>query len=80
MDRQGFVRQRCRVARRTVVRVAGLSDQPGQGRRVPELEGSDEVREVIVQSWRVIYRVTEADVVIVAVVHSARLLRSALPL
>ena len=64
------------VSQRIVLRVRSLPDQPGQGRRVPEHEGTDELREVIVQSWRIIYRVTEAEVVILAVVHSARLLRN----
>lgn len=68
------------VAHRMLHRVRSLSDQPGQGRHVPEHEGTDELREVIVQSWRIIYRVTEAEVVIVAVVHSARLLRNVSPL
>ena len=65
---------------RIVARLASLPDQPRQGRRVPEYEGSDEVREVIVQSWRLIYRITDTEVSIVAVVHSARLLRNAPPL
>ena len=67
------------VARRIVARVAGLSDQPGQGRRVPEIEGDETLREVIVQSWRIIYRVSDAEVVVVAVVHSARLLGDVAP-
>ena len=66
------------VSKRIVARAATLADQPGQGRRVPEQEG--DLREVIVQSWRVIYRVTDAEVVIAAVVHSARLLRNVPPL
>jgi plasmid stabilization system protein ParE len=66
------------VANRIVARAATLADQPGQGRRVPEHDG--EFRKVIVQSWRVIYRVTDATVVIVAIVHTARLLRNVAPL
>jgi plasmid stabilization system protein ParE len=65
---------------RMVARLASLADQPGQGRHVPEYQGDLSLREVIVQSWRIIYRVTEAEVVIVAVVHSARLLRNVPPL
>ena len=57
-----------------------LPDQPGQGRRVPEHEGGDELREVFVQSWRLIYRVTDDRILIVAVVHGARLLRNLPPM
>jgi plasmid stabilization system protein ParE len=67
------------VARRLVARTAGLSDQPGQGRRVPQLDGRDETRELIVHSWRIIYRASDAEVLILAVVHSARLLRNVPP-
>ena len=65
---------------RIVARLASLPDQPGQGRRVPEHEGADELREVIVQSWRIIYRITKAEVTVLAVIHSARLLRNVPPL
>ena len=61
-------------------RLVSLPEQPRQGRRVPEYEGEDEMRELIVQSWRVIYRITETEVVIVAVVHGARLLRNVPPI
>ena len=63
------------VARRFFARVESLPDQPGQGRRVPEYEGADDLREVFVQRWRIIYRSSEHEVEIVAVVHTARLLR-----
>jgi toxin ParE1/3/4 len=68
------------VARRFFGRVASLADQPGQGRRVPEYDGADEVREVLVHRWRVIYRVGPEEVMIVAIVHGARLLKNARPL
>ena len=68
------------AADRIVTRLDSLPDQPGQGRRVPECEGPDELREVIVQSWRIIYRISNAEVTIVAVIHSARLLRNVAPL
>ena len=50
---------------RIVARLDSLPDQPGQGRRVREMAGG--YREVIVQSW--------PEILIVAVVHSARSLR-----
>lgn len=68
------------VGQRIVARVRSLPDQPGQGRRVPEHDGDDELREVPVHRWRVIYRVTPDAVVIVAIVHGARLLKNVAPL
>lgn len=62
---------------RIVARLESLADQPGQGRRVPEFGA---FREVIVQSWRIIYSVSDTEVLILAVVHSARLLRNVPPL
>jgi hypothetical protein len=35
---------------------------------------------LIVQSWRIIYRTSDAEVLILAVVHSARLFRNVPPL
>lgn len=64
---------------RILARVEFLPDQPGQGRRVPEYEGGDDVREVFVHGWRIIYRTTDDAVRIVTVVHGARLLRSIPP-
>ncbi len=68
------------VSRRLVARTVGLSDQPGQGRRVADLDPADETREVIVQSWRIIYRASDGEVQILAVVHSARLLGNLPPI
>jgi plasmid stabilization system protein ParE len=67
------------VARRSFARVASLPEQPGQGRRVPEYEDPDDLREVFVHRWRVIYRSTEDGVEIVAIVHTARLLKHVPP-
>jgi plasmid stabilization system protein ParE len=68
------------VAKRFFARVASLPDQPGQGRRVPEYEGEDELREVLVHRWRLIYRTTDRTIEIIAVVHGARLLKNTPPL
>lgn len=62
---------------RIFARLESLPEQPGQGRHVSELDGA--FRELIVQSWRVVYLVSDAEVLIVAVVHSARLLRNVSP-
>ncbi len=58
-----------------VLRVAeNLGQFPLFGRVVPELGRSD-IREVIVQSYRVIYRVLPDEIEIIAVHHGARRLR-----
>ena len=64
------------VVKRIFGRMASVPDQPGQGRRVPEYDGPREYREVFVHSWRIIYRVDAESLVVVAVVHGARLLKN----
>ena len=61
-----------KVVSRFEVRARGLPDMPGQGRRVPEYEGPEEIREVFVHRWRMIYRVRGEAVAIVTLVHGAR--------
>jgi toxin ParE1/3/4 len=68
-DSQAYARA---VHDRFFARVESLTDQPGQGRRVPEYEGSDTLREVFVHSWRLMYRFDDRTVSIVAIVHGAR--------
>lgn len=46
---------------------------PNAGRIVPELD-DDEIREHFVYSYRIIYRIQNNEVLIVAVVHGRRLL------
>ena len=50
-----------------------LEDFPNAGRVVPELD-DEAIRERFVYSYRLIYRIQEHDVLIVAVVHGRRLL------
>ena len=50
-----------------------LKDLPSAGRIVPEL-GDEAIREHFVYSYRLIYRIQNQDVLIVAVVHGRRLL------
>ena len=64
----GFVR-RVREAARS------LTDLPLRGRVVPEFE-RPQVREIPVQKYRLIYRVTDDYVDILALVHGARDLRA----
>jgi len=62
------------LAARVLRAVEHLEVFPRVGHVVPEL-GHDDMREVIVQSYRVIYRVLPNRVQILAVRHGARLLK-----
>ncbi|QIT54876.1 type II toxin-antitoxin system RelE/ParE family toxin [Aquisalimonas sp. 2447] len=55
--------------------VAALDHNPFRGRVVPEFEDSS-YRETFVFSYRVIYRVDPAAVVVIAIVHGKRLLEN----
>lgn len=68
------------VARQVFARAEALPDQPGQGRRVPEYEGDQQLREVFVHRWRLIYAVQPDLIRMVAVIHGARLIENAIPL
>ena len=48
-----------------------LADFPRSGRRVPEFN-RDDLREILIQSYRIIYRVTGGSVEVIAVRHAAR--------
>ncbi len=62
-------------AERTLDRITRRGDQIGQfphsGRVVPEY-GREAVREVIERPYRIIYRLTETRVEVLAVLHGAR--------
>lgn len=64
-----------------IERILSAVDQlaafPRMGRRVPEID-EDGIRELIVDRYRVIYRVRNEAVELAAVVHGARDLRAAL--
>jgi len=49
-----------------------LQDHPRIGRRVPEADQRDDIRELIVQSYRIIYWVTEENIHILTVIHGSR--------
>lgn len=59
---------------RLILAVERLATMPHYGRMVPEAGYQDSIREVIFQSYRVIYRVLEQQqlVQIVTIVHGAR--------
>jgi addiction module RelE/StbE family toxin len=50
-----------------------LATFPLSGRMVPEAQ-LEEIREIIFQSYRIIYRIRETEVEILTVIHGARLL------
>ena len=51
-----------------------LAQFPNSGRKVPEFN-DENVRELIVYSYRIIYRLMENEVVIAAVIHGKRILQ-----
>jgi toxin ParE1/3/4 len=59
------------VVRRIIASTRNLAEFPLSGRKVPEFD-DDEIREVLVQSYRVIYRVRAGALVVAAVVHGRR--------
>jgi len=64
-----------RWAEGAVEAVRRLTDFPRSGRIVPEL-GREDVREVIYGRYRVVYRVSEDEVLILTIRHGSRLLDS----
>ncbi len=65
------------VVSRVLSLAAGLGGLPHIGRRVPEW-GDEAIRERVACSYRLIYRVSEDDVLIIALIHGARLLKDEL--
>lgn len=65
------------MIQRIVKSVEYLADFPRMGRQVPEFD-NDQIREVIVRPYRVIYRVESDRITIAAIVHGARLLDRAI--
>lgn len=61
------------VVTKMVRSTAALADFPFSGRIVPELNQAD-CRELFIYSYRVIYRVRDDAVLIVAIIHGKRLL------
>jgi len=59
------------VVDRLTARSQQISEFPHSGRRVPEYEAED-VREVIEEAYRIIYRVNAERVEVLAVIHDAQ--------
>lgn len=49
-----------------------LEDHPRMGRRVPEADDRDDVRELIVQGYRIIYLLQTEQLQILTVLHGSR--------
>ena len=64
------------LGRRIFAVAKRLSTFPLSGRTVPEIE-SDDIREIIVANYRVMYRVLPEEVEVMAVVHGRRLFSQA---
>ncbi|WP_028316393.1 type II toxin-antitoxin system RelE/ParE family toxin [Desulfatibacillum aliphaticivorans] len=64
-------------AKKTVDRITRrsqqIADQPFSGRKVPEYE-SDDIRELIENPYRLIYRIKPDQIDVLAVIHGVRLL------
>lgn len=57
---------------RLIEAVGVLQDHPKIGRRAPEAEDREDVRELIFQSYRVIYLLETEQVYILTVIHGSR--------
>ncbi len=74
----GYIAQDSEAYARSVVRtilqkVRILPDFPRIGRVVPEFE-DDTIREIFAFSYRIIYKITEDEIITAAVVHGRRIL------
>lgn len=49
-----------------------LEDFPRMGRKVPEADNRDDVRELIVQGYRIIYLLQTEQLLILTVIHGSR--------
>lgn len=61
-----------------VAQVEKLSEFPRSGRVVPEY-GREDLREIIFESYRIVYRLRGEVIEVAAVIHGARQLPEALP-
>jgi addiction module RelE/StbE family toxin len=59
------------VMRKIISAVRRLETFPMMGRRVPE-ENVDELREILVFNWRIVYFVSEYEIRILQIIHGAQ--------
>jgi toxin ParE1/3/4 len=63
------------VVKKIVNHTRSLAQFPNSGRKVPEFD-VENIRELIVYSYRIIYQVEGGEVLIAAVIHGKRLIQS----
>lgn len=61
-----------RFVERIIAAVERLDAFTDMGRRVPEAEGADNIRELLFQNYRIMYRVEPQRILLLAVIHAAR--------
>jgi addiction module RelE/StbE family toxin len=57
---------------RLIEAVGALKDHPRLGRRVPEADDREDVRELIFQGYRIIYLIASEHVHILTIIHGSR--------
>ena len=62
-----------KIVRRILVRSKQIGELPYSGRRVPEYE-QEELREILGRPYRIIYRIKDGQIDVVAVIHYRQLL------
>ncbi len=60
-----------KVAQDIVAKTDALNELPRMGKMVPEL-GNDDIRELSLYSYRIVYEIREPDVVVLAAIHKRR--------
>jgi len=60
---------------RVIARAEGLCDFPESGHLTPEAD-RDDVRELSIYPYRLIYRIKQNDVIVLAVLHGSRLIEN----
>lgn len=61
-----------RFIERIIAAVERLEIFPDMGRRVPEAEGGDNIRELLFQNYRIMYRVELQRILLLTIIHAAR--------
>lgn len=61
-----------RFIEKIVKAVEALTQHPQLGRKVPEAEGREDIRELLFQNYRIIYHIKVDQIYIVTVIHGRR--------
>ncbi len=61
------------IVEKMLAAVESLGEMPFRGRMVPEV-GSTDVRELLVHAYRLIYKIDDDTILVLAVIHAQRLL------